>query len=63
MSLLDIELDVAKRSLWLARDRMDRYRLAFGEGRVERDLVRRLDAALRRVRFLETQGAAALLVA
>ncbi len=47
----------AKRVLELARFRMANYRAAFGDGRVDRDLARRLRDALARVRHLETLAA------
>lgn len=59
----DAEMTAALRRLALARSRMDQYRLAFGEGRVERDLARRLRDALARVRALEFRAALAQLAA
>lgn len=48
----------AKRVLDLARFRMENYRHAFGDGRVDRDLARRLRDALARVRHLEMAASA-----
>lgn len=61
--LLDAEMVRALRVLDQARFRMDQHRLAFGEGRIERDLARRLRDALARVRWLETAAVTALLAA
>lgn len=61
--MLDAEMAAAVRRLALARFRMDQYRLAFGEGRVERDLARRLRDALSRVHALEFRAASTLLAA
>lgn len=52
------EWDRAKRVLALARFRMENYRRAYGDDRVDRDLSRRLRDALARVRHLETLAAA-----
>ncbi len=62
MSAVDAEMDRAVATLRTARARMAGYRAAFA-GAVDRDLERRLAAALRRVRWLESETAAALLVA
>lgn len=59
----DAEMTAALRRLTLARTRMDTYRLAFGEGRVDKDLARRLRDALGQVRALEFRVASALLAA
>lgn len=61
--LLDAEMTAALRVLSLARVRMDTYRRAFGEGRVDKDLARRLRDALGQVRALEFRAASALLAA
>ena len=61
--LIEMELVAATRTLALARFRVEQYRRAFGDGRVERDLARRLRDALAQVRQLEMDAAAALLIA
>lgn len=61
--LIDQEMAAALRRLQLARERCEAYRRAYGDGRVDRDLARRLRDALARVRQLETDAAAALLIA
>ena len=61
METLDAEMERARSVLATARSRMAMYRRAHA-GAVERDLERRLREALRQVRHLETQAAAALLV-
>ena len=55
--MIDMEMTAAVRQLAVARGRMERYRLAYGDGRVDRDLARRLRDALARVRWLETAAA------
>lgn len=47
------ELERAKARLAVARGRVTRYQAAYGKGRVDRDLERRLSDALRAVRALE----------
>ena len=59
----DQEMLAAVRRLQVARERCEQYRRAFGDGRVERDLARRLRDALAQVRQLEMDAAAALLIA
>lgn len=54
--LLVAELDRAMRVLDLARFRVRQQRAAYGD--VDRDVARRLDAALARVRWLESATAA-----
>lgn len=61
--MLDAEMAAALRVLDLARVRMDTYRRAFGEGRVDKDLARRLRDALGHVRALEFRAASVLLAA
>ena len=55
--LLVAELDRAMRVLDLARFRVRQQRAAYGD--VDRDVARRLDAALARVWWLEAQTAVA----
>jgi len=62
MNALDAEMDRARAVLRTARTRMAMYRRAYA-GAVDRDLERRLASALRRVRWLESECAAALLIA
>lgn len=57
MSGIEMELVAATRTLHLARYRVEQYRRAFGDGRVERDLSRRLRDALAAVRALEVRAA------
>jgi hypothetical protein len=59
--MLEAEMIRARAMLATARTRMAMYRRAHA-GAVERDLERRLQDALRQVRWLETAAAAALLV-
>jgi len=59
--LLDAEMTRALSALDLARYRSRQQRKAFGG--VDRDVARRLEAALRRVWWLESQAVAAALVA
>lgn len=47
------EMQAARRGLAIARERDARYQAAYGFGRRDRDLERRLRDALRRVRHLE----------
>ena len=47
------EIERAKRGLAVARGRVAQYERAWGIGRRDRDLSRRLSDALRRVRWLE----------
>lgn len=54
--LLVAELNRAMRVLDLARFRVRQQRAAYGD--VDRDVARRLDAALARVRWLESATAA-----
>lgn len=61
-SAIDAEMDRARAQLRTARARSAMYAAAYG-GAVDRDLERRLAAALRRVRWLESETAAALLIA
>lgn len=61
--LAEAEMKRAVRVLELARFRMDQHRRAFGDGRVDRDLARRLRDALAQVWFLEGRAAQALLAA
>ena len=58
METLDAEMVRARSVLATARTRMAMYRRAHA-GAVERDLERRLRDALRQVRWLEVQAAAA----
>lgn len=56
MGAMQIEMEAAKRVLALARFRRAQdYRLGRGQ---DRDLIRRHEDALRRVRYLETRDAA-----
>lgn len=59
--LIEAEMVRAVRTLELARYRVRQDRRAFGG--VDRDVARRLDAALRQVWHLEERAATALLVA
>jgi hypothetical protein len=62
MNALDAEMERARAVLRTARGRMVMYAAAFN-GAIDRDLERRLASALRRVRWLESEYAAALLIA
>lgn len=62
MEALEAEMHRAAKVLRVARARMVEHRTCFGGG-VDRDLERRLRDALRQVRYLETVGAASLLLA
>lgn len=61
MEALEAEMHRAAKVLRVARARMVEHRACFGG--VDRDLERRLRDALRQVRYLETVGAASLLLA
>lgn len=61
--MIEQEMAAAQRALDLARGRCEQYRRLYGDGRVDRDLARRLRDALARVRQLEMDAAAALLIA
>jgi hypothetical protein len=58
METLDAEMERARSVLATARSRMAMYRRVHA-GAIERDLDRRLRDALRHVRWLEVQAAAA----
>lgn len=61
MEALDAEMDRAAGVLATARARVAEHQWIYGG--VDRDLERRLRDALRRVRWLETRAATALLIA
>ncbi len=61
--MIEQEMAAAQRALDLARRRCEEYRRAYGDGRVDRDLARRLRDALARVRRLEMDAAGAPLIA
>ncbi len=55
--MIDQEMAAAVRTLRVARERCEQYRRLHGDGRVDRDLARRLRDALAAVRWLETSAA------
>ena len=57
MEVNDQEMVAALRRLQLARERCEAYRRLYGDGRVDRDLARRLRDALAAVRWLEVRAA------
>ena len=55
--MIEQEMVAAQRALRLARGRCEDYRRLYGDGRVDRDLARRLRDALAAVRWLELGAA------